>query len=54
VLYNEQELFTAELSLALARRNELLSVIQLYRALGGGWTEPIGQQAAAAPNNSQP
>jgi multidrug efflux system outer membrane protein len=40
VLYNEQELFNAELGLAQARRNELLSVIQLYRALGGGWTEP--------------
>jgi multidrug efflux system outer membrane protein len=40
VLYNEQELFDAELGLAQARRNELLSVIQLYRALGGGWTEP--------------
>ena len=39
VLYNEQELFTAELNLAQARRNELLSVVQLYRALGGGWTE---------------
>ena len=50
VLYNEQELFTAELSLALARRNELVSVIQLYRALGGGWTEPIEQHAAAAPS----
>ena len=37
VLYNEQELFTAELNLAQARRNELLSVVQLYRALGGGW-----------------
>jgi multidrug efflux system outer membrane protein len=37
VLYNEQELFTAELALAQARRNELLAVIQLYRALGGGW-----------------
>src|SRR5262245_52464683 len=37
VLYNEQELFTAELLLAQARRNELLSVVQLYRALGGGW-----------------
>jgi multidrug efflux system outer membrane protein len=41
VLYNEQELFTAELELAQARRNELLSVVQLYRALGGGWTEPV-------------
>ncbi len=37
VLYNEQELFGAELGLAQARRNELLSVVQLYRALGGGW-----------------
>ena len=37
VLYNEQELLTAELNLAQARRNELVSVVQLYRALGGGW-----------------
>jgi outer membrane protein, multidrug efflux system len=37
VLYNEQELFSAELNLAQARLNELLSVVQLYRALGGGW-----------------
>jgi multidrug efflux system outer membrane protein len=37
VLYNEQELFTAELSLAGARLNELLSAIYLYRSLGGGW-----------------
>jgi multidrug efflux system outer membrane protein len=41
VLYNEQELFTAELNLARARLNELLSVVSLYRALGGGWqTDP--------------
>ncbi len=40
VLYNEQQLFDAELLLAQARRNELLSVVQLYRALGGGWSEP--------------
>jgi multidrug efflux system outer membrane protein len=37
VLYNEQELFTAELGLAQARLSELLSVIALYRSLGGGW-----------------
>ena len=50
VLYNEQELFTAELALAQARRNELLSVIQLYRALGGGWEGPAAQlQTKAAP-----
>jgi len=37
VLYNEQQLFDTELLLAQARRDELLSVVQLYRALGGGW-----------------
>lgn len=37
VLYMEQELFGAEITLAQARLNELLSVVQLYRALGGGW-----------------
>jgi multidrug efflux system outer membrane protein len=37
VLYNEQELFTAELNLAQARLDELLSVVSLFRALGGGW-----------------
>lgn len=37
VLYNDQELFAAELELARARLNEHLSVVQLYRALGGGW-----------------
>jgi multidrug efflux system outer membrane protein len=41
VLYNEQELFSAELGLAQARRNELASVVQLYRALGGGWQTEI-------------
>jgi multidrug efflux system outer membrane protein len=30
-------LFDAELNLAQARRDELLSVVQLYKALGGGW-----------------
>lgn len=37
VLFNEQQLFAAELNLAQARLDELLSVVQLYRALGGGW-----------------
>jgi multidrug efflux system outer membrane protein len=46
VLYNEQELFNAELRLALARLDELLSVVQLYRALGGGW-QTVDLQAKA-------
>jgi NodT family efflux transporter outer membrane factor (OMF) lipoprotein len=50
VLYNEQELFTAELGLAQARRNEFVSVIQLYRALGGGWTEMPEVQTTSLQN----
>jgi outer membrane protein, multidrug efflux system len=46
VLYNEQQLFDSELALAQARRDEFLSVIQLYRALGGGW-QTSTQQAQA-------
>lgn len=37
VLDAERSLFTAELELADARRDRLLSVVQAYRALGGGW-----------------
>ena len=37
VLDAERSLFTAELELADARRNRLLSVVLAYRALGGGW-----------------
>lgn len=33
----DRELFEAERSLALARRDELLTIVQVYRALGGGW-----------------
>jgi multidrug efflux system outer membrane protein len=33
----DRDLFQAELSLSQVRLNELLSVVQLYKALGGGW-----------------
>jgi multidrug efflux system outer membrane protein len=33
----DRSLFDAELSLAQARRDELLTVVQLYKSLGGGW-----------------
>jgi NodT family efflux transporter outer membrane factor (OMF) lipoprotein len=33
----DRDLFSAELNLNLTRRNELLSLVQLYKALGGGW-----------------
>ena len=35
----DRDLFDAELGLAQTRRNELLTLVQLYRALGGGWQE---------------
>jgi len=33
----DRDLFDAELTLAQTRRDELLTVVQLYKALGGGW-----------------
>jgi multidrug efflux system outer membrane protein len=35
----DRDLFTAELGLARTRRDELLAVVQLYKALGGGWQQ---------------
>lgn len=37
VIDADRDLFTTELSLSAARLNTQLSVVQLYRALGGGW-----------------
>ena len=37
VLTNETNYFTAELGLAQAQSNEVLALVQLYQALGGGW-----------------
>jgi multidrug efflux system outer membrane protein len=35
----DRDLFDAELGLAQTRRNELLTLVQLYRTLGGGWQQ---------------
>jgi multidrug efflux system outer membrane protein len=40
VLDAERNEFSGELTLAQLRKNELLSIVQLYRALGGGWQNP--------------
>jgi multidrug efflux system outer membrane protein len=39
VLDNQRSLFTAQLTLAQDRGNEFQSLVQLYRALGGGWQQ---------------
>jgi multidrug efflux system outer membrane protein len=36
-LDSDRDLFQSELTLAQLKRNEILSVVQLYKALGGGW-----------------
>src|SRR5262245_30393267 len=35
----DRDLFSAELSLAQTKRNELLALVLLYKALGGGWLQ---------------
>ena len=39
VLDGQRSLYSAELTLAQARGNEYQSLVQLYRALGGGWQQ---------------
>ncbi|MGE3154871.1 MAG: efflux transporter outer membrane subunit [Nitrospiraceae bacterium] len=46
VLTAQRTLFDAELSLARTRRTQLVSVVQLYKALGGGWS-PAGPYESA-------
>jgi outer membrane protein, multidrug efflux system len=41
VLIAQQSLFDAELSLTATRRLHLVSIVQLYRALGGGWVPDV-------------
>ena len=51
VLTAKQGLFNAELSLAATRRLHLVSIVQLYRALGGGWSVDSMAQGQAMPVN---
>ena len=39
VLDGQRSLYSEELTLAEARGNEYQSLVQLYRALGGGWQQ---------------
>jgi multidrug efflux system outer membrane protein len=39
VIDADSTLYAAELQLVQAYRNNLLSLVQLYKALGGGWNE---------------
>jgi len=48
VLDTERQYFDAEVQLVQAKRDESLSVIQLYKALGGGWQADATATAAAS------
>jgi multidrug efflux system outer membrane protein len=39
VLTNDRTYLSAQLDLATAKQNELLSLVQVYGALGGGWQQ---------------
>ena len=47
VLDAQRELFEGELTLAILRQRELAAIVQLYRALGGGWSQ-------GTPNSTTP
>ncbi|HEY1271792.1 MAG TPA: efflux transporter outer membrane subunit [Terriglobales bacterium] len=54
VLIAQRNLFDAELSLASTRRLHLVSVVQLYKALGGGWLpEPVAANIAEQPRTHE-
>jgi multidrug efflux system outer membrane protein len=46
VLETQQQLFPAQDALAQTQRDQLVAVVSLYKALGGGWKTPPGAPAA--------
>ena len=48
VLDAERDLFDAELNLARLQRDELLNIVGLYRALGGGWESVVAPEKVAS------
>jgi multidrug efflux system outer membrane protein len=48
LLTAKRTLFDAELALAKTRRNQLVSVVKLYKALGGGWSPKNAEEQGAA------
>jgi multidrug efflux system outer membrane protein len=51
VLDAQRQLYNAEIGLAQTRRAQLVAVVLLYKAVGGGWAEP-GQPAQTKPTGS--
>jgi multidrug efflux system outer membrane protein len=49
VLDAQQQLYPAEFELAQIERDQLLAVVQLYRALGGGWNADVPEPQIPLP-----
>jgi len=54
VLDSERSLFDAELARSAALRSSLQGIVQLYKALGGGWETGESQEAEPAPEDAAP
>ena len=54
VLEAQQELFPAQLVLSQTTRDQLTSLVQLYRALGGGWDLAVPDWTPAATPPAEP
>jgi len=53
VLIAKRNLFDAEIALTATHRLHLVSVVQLYKALGGGWSPTDSPSLAASPSLSK-
>jgi multidrug efflux system outer membrane protein len=54
LLLQQQSLFPAQNALTQTVLNQLLSTVQLYKALGGGWTPQANQAQATAASTPSP
>jgi multidrug efflux system outer membrane protein len=53
VLIAQRSLFDAELSLAATHRLHLVSIVQLYKALGGGWSPDGAAKEEPEPSRAE-
>ncbi len=51
VIDADSALFVAELARVQVLRNTMISLVQLYKALGGGWQTAVAEPAAAKPGD---
>jgi multidrug efflux system outer membrane protein len=50
VIQSQLLLYPSEVALAQTKRDQYIAIVQLYKALGGGWNLSDAQWSGAAPN----